>query len=86
MLYFWLYYLSSFVKGKKKETIYSPYQNISIQHLTTPQNPVIIQTSHLFYQALLNLSEDLIFTLKGDKTPGNIFGHHVDVDHEERIL
>lgn len=76
--------LSSFVKGKK-ETIYSPYQNISIQHLTTPQNPVIIQTSHLFYQALLNLSENLIYTLKGDKTPGNIFGHHVDVDHEREF-
>ena len=76
--------LSSFIKDKK-ETIYSPYQNISIEHLTTPQNPVIIQTSHLFYQALLNLSENLKFTLKGGKTPGNIFGHHVDVDHEREF-
>ena len=76
--------LSSFFK-EKKETIYSPYQNISIQYLTTPQNPVIIQTSHLFYQALLNLSEDLIYTLKGGKSPGNIFGHHVDVNHEREF-
>ena len=83
MLYFWLYCYHRLLK--EKETIYSPYQNISIQHLTTPQKSVIIQTSHLFYQALLNLSEDLIFTLKGDKTPGNIFGHHVDVDHEREF-
>ena len=76
--------LSSFIKDKK-ETIYSPYQNISIEHLTTPQNPVIIQTSHLFYQALLNLSENLKFTLEGGKTPGNIFGHHVDVNHEREF-
>ena len=76
--------LSSFIKGKK-ETIYSPYQNISVQYLTTPQNPAIIQTSHLFFQALLNLSEDLTYTLKGGKTPGNIFGHHVDVEHEREF-
>ena len=44
-----------------KQTIYSPYQNISIEYLTTPLNPIIMQTSHLFYQALLNLSEDLTF-------------------------
>ena len=55
--------LSSFVKDKK-QTIYSPYQNISIEYLTTPLNPVIVQTSHLFYQALLNLSEDLYFVQK----------------------
>ena len=77
--------MSSFIKGKK-ETIYSPYQNISVQYLTTPQNPAIIQTSHLFFQALLNLSEDLTYTLKGGKTPGNIFGHHVDVEHEKKFI
>ena len=75
--------LSSFVKDKK-QTIYSPYQNISIEYLTTPLNPVIVQTSHLFYQALLNLSEDLYFVQK-DRSPGNIFGHHVDVDHEREF-
>ena len=72
--------LSSFLKDKK-QTIYSPYQNISVQHLTTPQNPIIIQTSHLFYQALLNLSDNLKYEID-DKLPGNIFGHHVDVQHE----
>ena len=54
--------LSSFLKDKK-QTIYSPYQNISVQHLTTPLNPIIIQTSHLFYQALLNLSENLKYEI-----------------------
>ena len=75
--------LSSFVKGKK-QTIYSPYQNISIEQLTTPLNPVIIQTSHLFYQALLNLSEELTYVQK-NKSPGNIFGYHVDVEHEREF-
>ena len=75
--------LSSFVKDKK-QTIYSPYQNISIQHLTTPLNPIIIQTSHLFYQALLNLSEDLNYEMSG-RVEGNIFGHHVDVKHEREF-
>ena len=72
--------LSSFLKDKK-QTIYSPYQNISVQHLTTPLNPIIIQTSHLFYQALLNLSENLKYEIDG-RLEGNIFGHHVDVNHE----
>jgi spermidine synthase len=75
--------LSSFVKDKK-QTIYSPYQNISIEQLTTPLNPIIIQTSHLFYQALLNLSEDLYFERK-DRVKGNIFGYHVDVEHEREF-
>lgn len=75
--------LSSFIKDKK-QTIYSPYQNISVQHLTTPLNPIIIQTSHLFYQALLNLSKDLNYELQ-DKVEGNIFGQHVDVEHEREF-
>tara|TARA_B100001250_G_scaffold84292_1_gene69649 strand:- start:2031 stop:4430 length:2400 start_codon:yes stop_codon:yes gene_type:complete len=74
---------SSFIK-EKKQTIYSPYQNISIDHLTTPLNPVIIQTSHLFYQAILNLSDDLKYDQK-NRSPGNIFGYHVDVDHEREF-
>ena len=75
--------LSSFIKDKK-QTIYSPYQNISIEQLTSPLNPIIIQTSHLFYQALLNLSEDLYVEQK-DRLEGNIFGYHVDVEHEREF-
>ena len=43
-----------------------------------------MQTSHLFYQALLNLSEDLTFTQK-ERSPGNIFGYNIDVDHEREF-
>ncbi len=71
------------LKGKK-ETIYSPYQNISVEHLNTPLNPVIIQSSHIFYQAILNLSEDLSWVYK-NRAPGNIFGHNVDVKHEREF-
>ncbi|MDC3082541.1 hypothetical protein OA333_03265, partial [Candidatus Pelagibacter sp.] len=76
-------FLSSSIKDNK-QTIYSPYQNISIEYLTTPLNPIIMQTSHLFYQALLNLSEDLTFTQK-ERSPGNIFGYNIDVDHEREF-
>tara|TARA_B100000795_G_scaffold77521_1_gene55317 strand:+ start:1248 stop:3644 length:2397 start_codon:yes stop_codon:yes gene_type:complete len=68
----------------KKETIYSPYQNITVERLTTPLNPVILQTSHLFYQAMLNLSDKLSFD-NSWRTKGNIFGAHVDVDHEREF-
>ena len=40
-------FLSSSIKDNK-QTIYSPYQNISIEYLTTPLNPIIMQTSHFF--------------------------------------
>lgn len=68
----------------KKETIYSPYQNITVERLKTPLNPVILQTSHLFYQAMLNLSENLFFD-NSWRTPGNIFGNHIDVEHEREF-
>tara|TARA_B100000767_G_scaffold169119_1_gene158320 strand:+ start:510 stop:2906 length:2397 start_codon:yes stop_codon:yes gene_type:complete len=68
----------------KKETIYSPYQNITVERLTTPLNPVILQTSHLFYQAMLNLSDKLSFD-NSWRNEGNIFGAHVDVDHEREF-
>ena len=76
-------FLSSSIKDNK-QTIYSPYQNISIEYLTTPLNPIIMQTSHLFYQALLNLSEDLTF-IQRERSPGNIFGYNIDVDHEREF-
>ncbi len=75
--------LSLNLKGKK-ETIYSPYQNISVQHISSPLNPVIVQSSHLFYQAILNLSEELTWVHK-DRAAGNIFGHNVDVEHEREF-
>ena len=68
----------------KKETIYSPYQNITIERLKTPLNPVILQTSHLFYQAMLNLSDNLSFN-NDWRNEGNIFGMHVDTDHEKEF-
>ena len=68
----------------KKETIYSPYQNITVERLKTPLNPVILQTSHLFYQAMLNLSDKLSFD-NSWRNEGNIFGAHVDVDHEKEF-
>ena len=68
----------------KKETIYSPYQNITIERLKTPLNPVILQTSHLFYQAMLNLSDNLSFN-NDWRNEGNIFGAHVDTDHEKEF-
>ena len=68
----------------KKETIYSPYQNITVERLKSPSNPVILQTSHLFYQAMLNLSEKLSFN-KSANTDGNIFGANVNVEHEREF-
>ena len=68
----------------KKETIYSPYQNITVEHLKSPTNPVILQTSHLFYQAMLNLSKKLVFNTDR-KSEGNIFGSNIDVEHEREF-
>ncbi len=68
----------------KNSTIYSPYQNITIEHLTTPLNPVIIKTSHFFYQAVLNLSDEISHMT--DKIGfGNIMGEHVDIIHEREF-
>ena len=69
----------------KKETIYSPYQNITVEHLKSPLNPVILQTSHLFYQAMLNLSEKLTFKNNDKKKDGIIFGANVHVEHEREF-
>ena len=68
----------------KKETIYSPYQNITVERLKSPLNPVILQTSHLFYQAMLNLSEKLTFN-NTQQREGSIFGAHVNVKHEREF-
>ncbi len=68
----------------KNSTIYSPYQNITIEHLTTPLNPVIIKTSHFFYQAVLNLSDEISHMT--DKIAfGNIMGENVDIIHEREF-
>ena len=68
----------------KKETIYSPYQNITVERLKSPLNPVILQTSHLFYQAMLNLSEKGTFN-NTQQREGSIFGAHVNVKHEREF-
>tara|TARA_B100000787_G_C16189713_1_gene296717 strand:+ start:206 stop:2602 length:2397 start_codon:yes stop_codon:yes gene_type:complete len=68
----------------KKETVYSPYQNVTIERLNTPLNPVILQTSHVFYQAMLNLSDNLSFN-NDERDQGNIFGIDVDTDHEKEF-
>ena len=62
----------------KNSTIYSPYQNITVKYLTTPLNPVIIKTSHFFYQAVLNLSDNLSY-LTDKILSGHIMGKNVDI-------
>ncbi len=68
----------------KNNTIYSPYQNITIEHLNNPLNPVIIKTSHFFYQAVLNLSNNLS-NLTDNIAFGNIMGPGVDIIHEREF-
>ena len=68
----------------KNSTIYSPYQNITVEYLTTPLNPVIIKTSHFFYQAVLNLSDNLSY-LKDEILSGHIMGKNVDIVHEKEF-
>jgi len=71
---------------EKKQTIYSPYQNITIEHIASPLNPVIIQSSHLFFQAILNLSEDLTFKNDMDVHESKrIMGHSIHIDHEREF-
>ncbi len=68
-----------------KETIYSPYQNISIKHLSSPINPIIIQNGHLFYQTVLNLSDDLLFTREKEILDIRIKGPWVNKTHEKEF-
>ncbi len=65
----------------QKNTIYSPYQNITIEHLSTPLNPAVIKTSNVFYQAILNLS-DKTKNITDSIVKGNLMGEHVDIIHE----
>ena len=68
-----------------KETIYSPYQNITVQHLSSPINPIIIQNGHLFYQTILNLSDDLLFTREKEILDIRIMGPWVNKTHEKEF-
>ena len=68
-----------------KETIYSPYQNITVQHLSSPINPIIIQNGHLFYQTILNLSDDLLFTREKEVSDIRIMGPRVNKTHEKEF-
>ena len=70
---------------ENKETIYSPYQNISVQHVASPVNPVIIQNGHLFYQTILNLSDDLLFTEEYKVGDIRIMGPRVNKTHEKEF-
>ena len=76
--------LSLNIKGQK-ETIYSPYQNISIQEIQSPVNPVIIQTGHVFYQAILNLSDELLFTREHEVGDIRIMGDRINKTHEKEF-
>ena len=76
--------LSSNIKNDK-ETIYSPYQNISIQHVVSPINPVIIQTGHVFYQTILNLSDELLFTRENQVKDIRIMGDKINKTHEKEF-
>ena len=68
-----------------KETIYSPYQNISVQHIASPINPIILQNGHLFYQTILNLSDDLLFTRENEVLDVRIMGPRVNKTHEKEF-
>lgn len=65
----------------KNNTIYSPYQNITIDYLSTPLNPLVIKTSNVFYQAVLNLSDNTK-EMTNLILPGNVMGVYVDIIHE----
>ncbi len=68
-----------------KETIYSPYQNISVQHIASPINPIILQNGHLFYQTILNLSDNLLFTRENEVLDVRIMGPKVNKTHEKEF-
>jgi len=76
--------LSLNIKGHK-ETIYSPYQNISIKEIKSPINPIIIQTGHVFYQAILNLSDELLFTRENEVGDIRIMGDRINKTHEKEF-
>lgn len=70
--------------NKNSKFFYSPYQNIVLEHLNNPLSPVLIKISHIFFQSPLNLSKRLTFE-RPDISPGNIFGYHVDIEHEREF-
>ncbi len=70
--------------NKNKKYFYSPYQNIVLEYLNNPLSPVLINISHIFFQSPLNLSKNLKF-YRPDVSPGNIYGYHVDVEHEREF-
>ena len=65
----------------KNNTIYSPYQNISVNYFSTPLSPSVIETSNTFYQAVLNLSESTK-EMTENIIVGNVMGEYVDIIHE----
>ena len=65
----------------KNNTIYSPYQNITVDHFSTPLSPSVIKTSNTFYQAVLNLSESTK-NMTENIISGNVMGEYVDIIHE----
>ena len=65
----------------KNNTIYSPYQNITIDYFSTPLSPSVIKTSNTFYQAVLNLSESTK-DMTDKIIVGNVMGEFVDIIHE----
>lgn len=65
----------------KNNTIYSPYQNISVEYFSTPLSPSVIKTSNTFYQAVLNLSKSTQ-NITDEIITGNVMGKHVDIIHE----
>ena len=70
--------------NKNKKYFYSPYQNIVLEYLNNPLSPVLINISHIFFQSPLNLSKNLKFN-RSDISPGNIYGYHVDIEHEREF-
>ena len=65
----------------KNNTIYSPYQNITVDYYSTPLSPSVIKTSNTFYQAVLNLSESTK-NMTDNIIVGNVMGEYVDIIHE----
>ncbi len=65
----------------KNNTIYSPYQNITIDYTSTPLSPSVIKTSNTFYQAVLNLSESTK-NMTDKINTGSVMGANVDIIHE----
>ena len=70
--------------NKNTKFFYSPYQNIVIEYLNNPLSPVLIKISHIFFQSPLHLSEKIKYD-RPDVSPGNIYGYHVDIEHEKEF-